>query len=372
MTIPLSRRQFLLRAARAGSVAVGTPLLLSGCVGAPFDTLIPSNTAPKATARAKVGTASGTDLAELAHAALERIGGIARVVRPGETVFIKPNLLTAGLPRSNHTQTGEITKPELIVAVAEECLRAGASRVTIGDGAQVADFDWEELRTLDESAHLQELVAGLIAAYDDRVRLASLNADSPDWTAYPTKRCALGQIYVSSLVAEADRVISIPVLKTHRHSVLSLSMKNFMGVTPIAHYGGGSEDIGRFILHLNGAENCFLDVVDGLRPDLTVIDGSIGVEDYGPWVRPDAGRSVDLRDRRGEWLVIASTDLVAADATAARVLGHDPAQVPHVARASREGLGQIDTDLIDVAGPDVATLRMDWEPAPRASGGDYT
>ncbi len=317
------------------------------------------------TSRSTVGVARGNDLYAMTHEALERIGGISTVVQPGESVFIKHNFLTGGLARDNHVLTGEIAKPEVSLAAAEACLLAGAREVIIGDGTQVASFDWTDLRTVDGTTHIVAEVARLNRQYDDRLRLAQLNAESPAWDPLPSPRTALNEIYVSSLVARADRIISVAVLKTHRWANVSLSMKNFMGVPPIERYGGGSERIGRFRLHYveGSLEGAFLDMVAGLRPDLALIDASIGAEGYAPWVRPGEGRTVDLRERLGTWAVLASTDLVAADATAARMINHEVDRVPHIQRAHEQGLGQAQRDHIDLVGATLNELRMEWEPA---------
>lgn len=361
---PLSRREFLATGVRgAAALTLGGTTLLGGCPTGPtpdVSALVAPTTTP-----ATVAIARGRDLTALTRTALDQLGGIATVVHPGESVFIKPNFLTAGLRRDHHSITGEIAKPEIVLAVAEACLIAGARHVTIGDGAQVRTFDWEELADVYRQTHLPAEVARLNATYDGQVQLACLNDDSPEWDPLPARRTSLDSIYVSSLVTRADRVISIPVLKTHRHATLSLSLKNFMGTTPIARYGGGSETVGRHKLHHagGGVEGAFLDVVDGVRPDLAIIDASIGVEGYGPWVRHNEGRAVDLRDRLGDWLVLASTDLVAADATAARIIGHDPAHVRYLLTASQQGLGQIAADRITLVGATLDEVRMDWQPA---------
>ena len=360
----LTRREFLRLGAGFGAgVALTAPALLTGCIGAPMPGMAALG-APSSDS-ARVAAARGGDLYELTRRALDTLGGMQRIVAPGETVFIKPNLLTAGLRRTDHTLTGEVAKPEIIITAAEECLRAGAAEVIIGDGAQVAQFDWEELRTLDRATHIAAEAARLNANYDGQVTLACLNSDSPEWDALPARRTNLGEIFVSSLVSRADRIISIPVLKTHRHARLTLSLKNFMGTTPIARYGGGSENVGRSRLHLarGGFEGCFLDIVDALRPDLAIIDASVCCEDYGPWVRGSEGRTVDMRDRLGDWLVLASTDLVAADATAARIVGHEYTSIPHLNHAYEQGLGQARTEMISLEGATLDELRVDWEPA---------
>jgi hypothetical protein len=45
----------------------------------------------------------------------------------------------------------ECAELEIVVAVAEECLKAGAAEVIVGDGSQVPRFDWGAATTLDGS-----------------------------------------------------------------------------------------------------------------------------------------------------------------------------------------------------------------------------
>ncbi len=362
----LSRREFLRLGGGVGAgIVAGGSLALEGCVPgltAPGGFLLPG---PPVSTKSAVEAVRGLDLRDMTGRVIAAIGGMQTVVNPGETVFIKPNFLTAGLPRDNHTATGEVTKPEIVSTTAEECLKAGAGRVIIGDGAQLAAFDWHELRTLDGASDMAAEVDRLNAQYDNRVQLACLNRDTPSWVALPGKRTPLRSVYASSLVTGADKVISIAVIKTHHIEDLSLSIKNFMGVTPTSRYGGGSEAIGRYVLHklAGGPAGAFLDVVDAIRPDLAIIDGSICCEGNGPWVRADAGRTVDMRERLGDWLMLASTDLLAADATAARIVGQDYAKIPYLANAYAEGLGQARVDMIELGGATLDELRVEWKPA---------
>jgi uncharacterized protein (DUF362 family) len=70
-----------------------------------------------------------------------------------------------------------------------------------------------------------------------------------------------------------------------------------------------------------------------------------------------------MRDRLGSWLLLASTDLVAADATAARVMSHDVAAIKQLAMANAMGLGEIDEGSIEIIGERLDDLRVDWVPA---------
>ena len=162
------------------------------------------------------------------------------MINPGETVFIKANFCTAGFLPVDGVATGSCTKPDIVVAVAEECLRVGAGKVIIGDGGQARTFSWEELHTVDGSTNLLAEAARLNATYSDRLQLACLVGDSPWWDALPSPYTNLGEIRVSSLVTQADKIISVPVLKTHMMTQMTGSLKNFVGVTSTDDYGYGT------------------------------------------------------------------------------------------------------------------------------------
>jgi len=86
---------------------------------------------------AKVAAIRGKNLDSMTRDAIDALGGIHTVVNKGETVFIKPNFAT--FPWAKHNRcfhVGECTKPEIIIAVTEECLKAGAAEVVIGEGSQ--------------------------------------------------------------------------------------------------------------------------------------------------------------------------------------------------------------------------------------------
>ncbi len=63
------------------------------------------------------------------------------------------------------------------------------------------------------------------------------------------------------------------------------------------------------------------------------------------------------------WLLLASTDLVAADATAARVISHDVAAVKQLGMAYEMGLGEMREESIEIVGERLDNLRVEWLPA---------
>jgi uncharacterized protein (DUF362 family) len=360
----ITRRE-LLRLGAGAAVALGAPQILTGCRG--------EEAAPKPSAR--VAAVRGEDLYAMTREALEAVGGAQKIVNEGETVFIKPNMsLLPFVPNiGNRFVTGECTKPEIVIAVAEECLRAGAAEVIVGDGSQTPTFDWKLATTLDGSTNLAAEAERLSSKHGRKVTLACLDTDSPEWVEVPTSTY-IEKVAISSLVARADRVISIPVMKTHQWAQLTLSLKNFVGVTPLERYGWKGADTmwSRALLDHSSPQaiaQLYLDIVNAVKPDLAIIDASIGVEGNGPSAVEGNGLTVDMKERLGSWLLLASTDLVAADATAARIMSYDVAGVRHLGMAYEMGLGEMREESIEIVGERLDDLRVGWLPAELANPG---
>lgn len=356
-----TRRQILALGAQ-GLVCGCTGSLLHGCSNAlPIPPVTPTDKS------ARVAAVLGTDLASMAREALEAFGGAGAIVGEGETVFIKPNFGAFGMVNYNPVLSGDSTKPEIVIAVAEECLKAGAAEVIIGDAGQAKRYDWGGISFLDGSTTMAAEAARLDEQYPGKVTLACLNADSPDWTPVPSPYTKLGEVYVSSMVTGADKVISLPVLKSHRWTHITGAMKNFVGTTSTQRYGYGIQ--WRFRLHDAGIEQCFLDIVKAVQPDFAIMDCSICCEGNGPHVCPGYwGESVDMRDRLGQWLLLSGPDFAAVDATAARVITHDVATITHLQMAYNQGIGQIQEDKIELIGASLGALQVDWKPADITEG----
>ncbi len=356
-----TRRQFLGRGTGA-VLAGGMAETLTGCPAVPLPPVAPVDRP------ARVAAVRGRDLREMTREALDRFGGAGAIVQPGETVFIKPNFGAVGMVKYDAVAAGDCAKPEIVATVAEECLKAGAAEVIIGDAGQAKTYSWKKIITLDGAANMADEAERLRSAYpNQRVTLACLNADSPEWDPIPSPYTKLGKLYISSLVHRADRIISIPVIKSHRWTQVTASLKNFVGVTSTDRYGLGIQ--WRFLLHDAGIEQSFIDIAKAVRPDFTIVDCSICCEGNGPHVLPGWwGSTVDMRERLGDWLLLASTDLAAADATAARVISHDVSRVRHLMMAYNQGLGQIWEDRIQLDGARLDDLRVPWKPAEHTEG----
>lgn len=356
----IKRRDFLKKSVGT-TISLATPWYLSNCQ----DTK--TNLKPPPDEKSKVAAIPGDNLDFMTRDAIDALGGMQKIVSKGDTVFIKPNFVTFPWAQYNNCfHIGECTKPEIIIAVAEECLKAGAAEVIIGDGSHLPTFEWQYAITLDGSTNLVEEATRLTSEYDGKVTLACLENDSPGWIEVPSKT-SLNKIAISSLVANADKVISIPVAKTHSWAQLTLALKNFIGITPLSRYAQLIDNTwwnrGTFDHRSPQAiAQVYLDIVESIKPDLSIIDFSIGLEGDGPTIDL-GGNTVNMKERLGSWAIIASTDIMAADATAARMMSHDAGKIKQLTMGFDMGLGEIREQYIEILGEKLDSLRVPWKAA---------
>jgi uncharacterized protein (DUF362 family) len=356
----MKRREFI-KASIGTAVVLTTPSLYVNCT----ENRAVHGMPPKI--NAQVSAIKGDNLDSMTRDAIDALGGMKTIVNKGDIVFIKPNFVSFPWAQYNNCfHNGDCTKPEIIIAATEECLKAGAAEVIIGEGSHLPKFDWQYAVTLDGSTNLVKEAKHLSSLYNGKVTLACLETDSPGWIEIPSAT-PLNKIAISSLVSNADKVISIPVAKTHSWAQLTLAMKNFIGITPLSRYAQLVDNTwwnrGTFDHSSPQAiAQVYLDIVKSIKPDLSIIDFSIGIEGDGP-TRDLGGSTLNVKDRLGSWAVIASKDILAADATAARIMNHDVKNIKQLTMGFDMGLGEDREESIAMLGEKLENLRMDWKSA---------
>jgi len=394
MRTGMTRRGFLSVGASA-ALGVGGVRVLAGCGdsgGAPAETV----TTPGGGASSKVYAHLGDSVADLhgmAVRAAESLGFTGNALR-GATVFIKPNFMRLGVPLPFDASSGDVTAPEITVGLAEQCLQAGAAKVIIGEGGQGEGWKWKEVLIIPDNtvygvSRLVDAADYLNEKYGGRLQLVNLN-EANDWARIPSssKDPLVDQgLKVARSVLEADHVISVPSLKSHQWTQLTVSMKSLFGTTPLEGYRLIGEP-GRYGLHMAyveavcggvenaGVEGAYLDILsfrrDQGKQDFAVIDGSFGIEGDGPagggvgdiGLPGFGGTTVDIRQRTpiGKYFLLASDDLPAADATAARITGHEVEDMRQLVIARNLGLGQI--HRVSLVGASLDELAMpNWKKA---------
>ena len=250
--------------------------------------------------------ATGRDPYQNTVAVIAALGGMEKFVKKGAVVVVKPNI---GWDRTPEQAAN--THPAVVAALVELSYKAGAKRVN------VFDVTCNDARRCYENSGIQQ------AAKDKGAQVYF--ADS--WNVVKAKFPYPSQMEGWTVLRDAvvcDTLINVPVLKHHGLTGLTLSMKNLMGVCT------GT----RGLMHIGIGEK-LADLLDFIRPELTVIDATRVLMRNGP----TGGNLEDVVQRD---TVFASPDPVLADAFACKFVDQDPLSVTYLQEAAKRKLGQVD------------------------------
>lgn len=258
-------------------------------------------------------------------ACLDDLGGMARFVRPGQTVVVKPNL-TANGPEAS----GGVTHVELAAAIVKEVLRCQPGRVIVAEGTAAFGAAHE---TAFPSGGWREMAARL------GVELYNLDHGPHDEMLLDGARYP-EPLPFSRLVRECDVFISAPCLKTHITADYTVALKNSFCLTPQRT---------RSEIHRQYAiEASLVDLNRIRKPDLVIVDGWDGAEGI-------AG-GTDFERPAGARLMMAGDDPVAVDVIACELMAlHQRTRYLQWAIADGVGLG--DRAQIDLRGDPLADLK---------------
>jgi uncharacterized protein (DUF362 family) len=247
--------------------------------------------------------------------------------------LIKPNAGRIALPGG-----GVTTHPLVVRAVIDHLRERGVGKMTVGESCIFGVDSGEAFA----STGLKKVCG------EAEVELIDLDRGISREIAIPEGRI-LKKIKVSSFIKEFDFIVSVPVMKTHMHTGVTLSIKNMKGALwrrekAKLHQLRSDRRITKGEKELDVAIS---DMATVLRPDLAVIDGTVGMEGMGPaYGNPRKGG-----------VVVVSDNGFSADAVAARLMGLDPAAVPHLRLSAGRGLGEIRLEKLSVSPGDY----LKWE-----------
>ncbi len=250
----------------------------------------------------------------------------------GRTVLLKPNLVD--FISGNHINT----HPLLVSAAAECFRRLGAKSVLIGEGP---GHQRDTELVLLESGFAEEL-------RQQRVPFVDLNRDELVMTSLLASYTGMKHLWLPRTALGADFVVSMPKVKTHHWSGVTLSMKNMFGVVPGAKYGWPKN-----ILHWKGIQESILDVCATVPVHFVIADAIVAMEGSGP---------LNGHPRPLNRIVLAD-DPVAADATCARLMGLDATRITHI-RIGAQFLGNASTERIEQVAEAVCAPANPFEVVP--------
>ncbi len=238
--------------------------------------------------------------------------GLSYFSCPSKEIVLKPNLI-------NHQPPPTTTPVKTVEAVAKYFLESNFE-VSIAEGS-----GWSDTPYAFKKLGYQGL------AERHGVKLIDLNRDT-----YIKKKneasIVLKEFWIPSSLKN-KYLISIPVLKEHSITTVTLSMKNMLGAAPpnkniVARKGD---------LHRIGINESIVDINLYLKPNLAIIDG----------IEAGLGGELNSKPKKTN-VMIFSDDLVAADSAGAKFLGYDPMKIRHIRLAMEKGLGSLKYEEVEV------------------------
>jgi len=255
---------------------------------------------------------SGEDIRASVDRVIALLGQLGQAIGKGDRVLVKPNFNSAD-PYPGSTDL------VFLRAVLEILLEAGA-RVTVGESSGGI---WRPTRKVLQKLGMFELVRDL------GVELVAFEDKADDWVRIKIDGDYLGAVSMPRSAYEADKIVYLPCMKTHRFARFSGALKLAVG---LMHPGE------RRALHARHLEQKVAEISMCWQPDLIVMDGRKAFVSGGP----DKGQLAE------PGIMLASGDLVAIDVEAMKVLLSyegknklvaDLWQSPQIVTALKHGLG---------------------------------
>ncbi len=259
----------------------------------------------------------------------------------GKRILLKPN---AG--RLVPPKRGITTHPSVIAAAIDFFQQLKPAELFIGESPILG------VKALDALK-----IAGITDIARERgVTLVDLDEKPPFILPIPEGKL-LKKLRICAFIREVDFIVSLPVMKTHMHTGVSLSIKNMKGVLwkrekarlHQLEFQNQDEKLGKPL------DVAVVDMIQVLRPHLAVIDGTVGMEGLGP----SEGEPKEAQ------LIVASCDCLAADSVATYLMGFDPVSIPHLVLSYKRGIGEIDLQKMKILPEDFKKFRQSFLPPPQ-------
>src|SRR6266567_6374890 len=246
-----------------------------------------------------------------AHRVITDVGGMASVIQGAKIAVLKPNFVAG-----RSAETGSTTSFALLKAVAEEVRGCSAEPVLCETPG--TEFDREATYTI---LGVEKFCA------DNGIRIVRIDPEGgeQDWIelrpagAKSLRRFRIPRLLCRDPIYRVQEAcfINLPVLKTHVVSTMTLGMKNPMGILPRPD---------RRAMHTFGIAQSIVDMNRGIKPDLTIVDGSVGQDGEGPLY----GEKADLQ------VLVAGRDSLVVDLFCCKLVGIEPRDIPHLKLALKQ------------------------------------
>lgn len=255
----------------------------------------------------------GGEPSKMFKKAIEAWGSIKRVVKPGQTVVVKPNIGWNVTP-----ERAANTNPELVEAIVSACLNAKAKEVFVMD--HTADV-WTKCYKNSGIEKATKNAGG---------KMVPGNNQRDYKTVKIPKAKRLKSVKIHDLILNTDVLINVPVLKHHVSTRLSIGMKNLMGIVWDRQWW-----------HKNDLHQCITDFSTHLKADLTIIDAYRVMKRNGPM-------GVSTNDLLLQKALLLGSDPLALDVASTKLFGLNPQEVGYIRLSEDAGIGTTNLSSLNI------------------------
>jgi uncharacterized protein (DUF362 family) len=260
-----------------------------------------------------VSIVKGTDAEDMVDSALDHLGGVQSLIRPGSTVVIKPNAGHEGGP-----DTSVNTSPAVVKAAIHVLRKANPKQIILAEASAIGCDTMTCLESSGIRQAAEEAGVDQIIDIKSQKNLVEVPIEDP--------KSDIEKIRLPPFLIEADHIVNLPIFKSHVSMVFSCALKNIKGV----HY----------LMHQTNLAAAMMDQWSVVNPDLTIADLIRPMEGFGP----HSGTPTEFG------CIVASKDPVALDATVCRMVGLDIDKVEYFEAALNRGLGNFEEGDIEIRG----------------------
>ena len=270
--------------------------------------------APASHAKYDMVALMGGEPAAMFDLGIQELGGMGMFVTKGLKVLVKPNIGWDVVP-----ELAANTNPDLVKRIIEHCFRAVAPDVSV-----FAHTCYNWINAYRNSGIERAAKAGGAKVVPANTENYYQEIEIP--TAVKLKKAK-----VHELVLTTDVFINVPILKDHNSTRMTACLKNMMGVVWDRGYW-----------HANDLHQCIADyAMFEKKPILNVVDCYNVMVKHGP-------QGISKEDLVLMKSQILTTDWVAGDTAAARMLNLDPQQIDYIQIAYKMGLGTTNLDSLNI------------------------
>jgi uncharacterized protein (DUF362 family) len=301
----MRRREFFRKSVGAG-IAAGAAFSIGG-----YSKLWAAEVAP---AKYDMVALMGGEPDAMFDLGIQELGGMGTFIRKGQKVLVKPNIGWDVVP-----ELAANTNPGLVKRIIEHCFRAGAKEVYVFD------------HTCDNWVNTYRNSGIERAAKDAGAKVVPGNTENYYQDIEIPTAVKLKKAKVHELIMETDVFINVPILKDHNSTRMTGCLKNMMGVV-----------WDRGFWHSNDLHQCIADyALFEKKPVLNVLDCYNVMVKHGP-------QGVSKEDVVQMKSQIITSDWVAGDAAAAKMLSIDPQRIDYIPIAHKMGLGNMNLESLNI------------------------